>query len=228
MVNIKTESLRAVPYLDADALEGRSVNLMPLWDGEKWTIWLPDGEGVVPILVFDARFVDYVAKTPYHESDLFVPFINLLWQRASYVEVVPLIFGIINDIHNLGTSTAKLHFFHQQSDEVPNALLPRFAVTEIEYTLVVTRSIFDLLQEIISRIWDKNGKVLVKQEEVVGSEQSKWKELPKTFSKMLLSGDKPRTKDELTSRYGIPEPLAETYTRTAAFFPYLRDACVFR
>ena len=76
--------LTSIPHLDLSNLAGRHVMLMPFWDGLEWHVWTPVGEGFLHLRPKDAALGDYVAERPAREEDLFVPFIDLMWQQASW------------------------------------------------------------------------------------------------------------------------------------------------
>src|SRR5271157_1001988 len=144
------EELKKVPYLKLDELRGRSVNLMPFWDGDHWHLWVSLPEGLVEGQVIDTIEGNYVAGSPARPSDLLIPFVELMWQRASWPEVCPLISAISNDFHNMGTSIAELHHFFNSRNAIPTGAPRRFARTELEYLVILARTVFDLLQETIS------------------------------------------------------------------------------
>lgn len=75
------------------------------------------------------------------------------------------------------------------------------------------RSVFDLLQEIISKQWS-NVRLL--------DENIEKRELPETFSKAILFKGIPRTKGEFSERFGLPEQLDAFYCRYTDFFMSLR------
>lgn len=159
-MQLTLEELRTVSYLTVEHLQGRTVNLMSLWDGENWQTWFPTSRGLVQGKVIDTVEGDYVAATPAKPTDLFIPFIDLMWQHASWPEICPLISAISDDFHNMGTSIAKLrHFFDCQS-RLQRGEARRFDSTELEYIVILSRTVFDLLQEIISKIWNKRIKLL--------------------------------------------------------------------
>jgi hypothetical protein len=81
---VTIESLKAVSYLNTEHLDGRVVKLMPLWDDESWHFWVDTPEGLVEGKMVDTVEGDYVAKAAAGQSDLFIPFIHLMWQRASW------------------------------------------------------------------------------------------------------------------------------------------------
>ncbi len=215
------EELRAVSYLRTEFLGSRTINLMPLWDGENWHMWFPTPDGLVEGKVVGVVEGDYVARSVAKESDLFIPFVHLMWQRASWPDICPLISAVIDGFHRMGTSVAKLrHFFGSRATLAPGGAA-RFASTELEYILVVTRSVFDLLQEIISEIWMKGVRLPGDAAEA----RRRAHGLPRTFSRIaLFDKQRPKTADEIQKQYGLPNSLATEYSRVAPFFLRLREA----
>jgi len=219
MEGIPLQELRKVTYIDADHLEGRTVNLMPLWDGADWHLWVNTPIGMIEGKMVDAVESDYVAKTAAKQSDLFILFVHLMWQRASWREICPLIIAISDDFHNMGTSAAKLRHFFEFRNHIAPGGARRFAKTELEYTVALTRTVFDLLQEMICYIWRE--KVLL--HDAAAEAHRRQQALPRTFSKMVLDNkERPKTADEIESRYRLPRPLAEAYAATGPFFAQLR------
>lgn len=220
---VTIENLKSVSYLDPQSLgDGRSVNLMPLWDGTNWHQWveLPDS-GLIEIKMMDVAEGDYVGKGAAKPSDLFIPFIDFMWQRASWPEITGLIFAIADDFHNMGTSVAKLRLVFDCRKKLPSVGASRFAATELEYMVMLCRTVFDLMQEMISITWAK----YVRLHDTEAEQRRKRGKLPDTFSKMVLIDKKqPRTAVEIEQKYGIPKPLAQEYANIAPFFWRLRDA----
>lgn len=217
---VTIESLKSVTYLKTENLtHGRTVSLMPLWDGKSWHLWINTPEGLMEGKVIDAVQADYVAMAPAKESDLFIPFVHLMWQQASWAEVCPLIIAISDDFHNMGTSAAKLrHFFDFQRKLPPGASM-RFARTELEYLVMLCRSVYDLVQKIIAIIWKK-----IELRDPVAERRRRSMTLPDRFSRLVLHEKKRiRTASEIENRFGLPLPLAEQYAKLGAFFSQLRD-----
>lgn len=219
LVTTSLEALKVVPYLDTAQLGGRTIKLMPLWDGERWRQWLPTPLGVSEIKIVDVTEADYVALAPAKDSDLFIPFVHLMWQRASWPEVCPMISAICDDFRNMGISISKLRFFFDHRASL--TAVTRFAETELEYMLTVTRSVFDLLQEIISILW----KTCVKLFDAAAETYRRGRSLPPTFSKLVLKDkSEPKTTAEIQRIYGLPELFAQEYVRITPFFSQLRHA----
>jgi len=220
MRKITTEELSAVSYLDTKNLGNRNVNLMPLWDGDRWHLWLPTPNGLINTRPIDAVQIDYVATQPARESDLFIPFVDLMWQRASWPEICPLISAICDDFHNMGTSLAKLRLFFDSRHKIDNGFTSNFAATEVEYLIILARTIFDLLQEIISRMWSNYVRLADEEAE----SRRRGRSIPETFSKLVLREKKfLKTASEIEQQYGIPNVIAIQYERSAGFFAELRN-----
>jgi hypothetical protein len=131
-----------------------------------------------------------------------------------------MIRAICGDFRNMGVSVAKLRFIFDHRGTLPPLAASRFAETELEYIVILTRSVFDLLQEMISILWRDRVKLLDDAAEARRRSRS----LPETFSKLVLEDKRElRTASEIRERFGLPEPLAERYASIAPFFSRLRD-----
>lgn len=146
-------------------------------------------------------------------TDIYLHFLDFIAQRASFPKLRKLILGLQDDVFNLSASLAKISHLHVTRDVVGTGV-SRMVVTEIEYLFSVCRSIFDLLQEIATALWETI--------ELYDTSVEK-RPLKEKFSKMVLFKDKRSTQDEISERFGLPQPLAAYYMRNADFFLTLRD-----
>jgi hypothetical protein len=90
----------------------------------------------------------------------------------------------------------------------------RMAATEVEYILLVCRSVFDLLQEIVAKIWGA----------IAPTDPTKKKRaLKKTFSDMTLADNKLRSVRQIAEQYALPGLIAECYARHALIFLKIRQ-----
>jgi hypothetical protein len=209
--------LRKVQYLDTSSLQGRTINLMPMWDGLRWHLWIPGPDGLLDMQPFDMHEGSYVAETAAHENDLIIPFVETMWQRASWPEVAPRVSAISADFENFATSIEKLtHFFRHRDARGFSAT--QFVKTELEYMFIISRSIFDLLQEALAEIWNTRIRLL----DAAADARKKQNRLHDTFSKVVLAGDAVRTRDELIGKYAIGKVLADAYVSIAPFFVQVR------
>jgi hypothetical protein len=119
MSEIVFEELKKLPYLDMSALDDRTVKLMPLWDGTDWHMWFDTPVGLIKGKIVDTAEGDYVAKSAARPSDLFIPFVHIMWQQASWREICPLIMAISEDFHNMGTSVDPEHEENENENDEP-------------------------------------------------------------------------------------------------------------
>jgi len=220
MHKLTIEDLRIIPYLSLEHLSGRTVAMMPLWDGSQWHVWVPGPNGLINMRPTDFIETDYIALQPALDSDLCIPFVELMWQQASWPEVCPLIHAICDDFHNMGTSVAKLHHIFNTSAVLPNGMSSRFASTEIEYIVILARTIFDYLQEIISLVWNEHIALL----DPDADKYRQRRKLPRTFSKIVLRDKRDlRSMQDIVTDFRLPGPLSDSYSRIGPFFSELRD-----
>lgn len=106
-MHIQRNQLTKVLYLRPDVLGNRVIYIIPFWDGKNWYSWIPEGSELKELKPLDLSRGEYVAKTPASGTDIFIQFIDFIWQRASWPEIHPLIAGIISDFENLATIIAK-------------------------------------------------------------------------------------------------------------------------
>jgi hypothetical protein len=211
--------LAKLPHINAAALQGRTILLMPVWDGAAWNQWVDGPEGqLLKIQVVDAVRSNYLAKAAARQDDLHIPFVDLMWQRASWPTVSKLIMGICDDFHVMATIAAKLEHFHETREGIPPNLVGSFVQSEIEHLLTVVRSIFDLLQEIMAHFWNEH----VKLSDPVAEARRQKRKFPDTFRKIVLTDKTSRTATEISDSYGLPRPTSEMYEKYAPFFLSLR------
>lgn len=213
MIKVSADELAKLPHLRTDQLHGRTIPLLPHWDGKEWHSWVAANGKILPIKINDVVHSDYLATSAAAPGDILVPFVSFMTQRAYWPDVAHWFSAICDDIHNLGTALAKIDFFFAHRAEIEG--VGRFVATETEYIFTVCRSFFDLLQETISRLWERIQ--LIDQDA-----QAAKKRLKSTFSKMVLEDGKPRTSVQIQERFGLPLPLAEFYGKAAPFFRDLR------
>lgn len=218
MANISTDELRKIPYIDHAAIGERSVYLLPFWDGQVWRLWMPQQDGTLRELnPRDAIQTDYVAKERASADDLPIHFVNFMWQVAAWPEVQGPLRAILEDFHNLATSVAKIdHFFECYSQIGFGGTL--FVATELEYMLIQCRSVFDQLQETISRLW--STRVRLSNEQL----QKKKRTPSNSFANVVFEGQRIRDAKEIAKKYQFPSTLSEAYVDVSAFFASIRTA----
>jgi hypothetical protein len=219
-MEVPASALTKIPWINPRAIDGRRINLMPHWDGEKWNVYHFHGKIVIPLQVFDISASEYLATAPQRPTDIRIPFAEIMWQRASFTDTTRFIHGILRDFANFSTSVHKLKFLHSKRSEIPDLIVCDYARTEIEYILSLARGIFDLLQELFSVLWSG----YVKLRDPIREKARKQAKMPTSFARVVLKGgSKITTAEELSRRWGLPEILAAEYVGVAPFFLNLRD-----
>lgn len=214
---ISRSALAIVPYLDLSRLGDRVVNLMLLWDGTEWHAWFPVHDNLQHMKPADVVLLsDYVARTAADENDVWIPFVEFMWQRASWPETRPAVSGISADFHNFATSAAKLEFYFKAHEGIGGGI-SHFVATEMEYLFTTSRSVLDLLHEAVSSIWRTRIKLIDPD-----AEKHK-RQLPKRLSRLLLRDDESvRSAEEICEKYRLPASLASAYVNMAPFFQKVR------
>lgn len=207
--------IRKVSYIKVDSFDDRVIPMQPCYLGEsKWEAWISTEKGLLPMKVVDVADACYFSKEPARATDVHIGFISLIIKRAYFKDLVHFENGILEDINNLSASVTKINLFHEIWRSDNKKVARRFVTTEMEYIFKVCRSLFDLLQEIIMKIWSRFKYIDL---------SLTTKNLKPTFSKMVLSDNKLSTAEEIAERFQLPMPLAEFYRRNGIFFSWLRS-----
>lgn len=207
--------LYKVSYIKMEHIDERIAPLQPCYLGNsEWESWFSTEQGLLPMKIVDIVDACYFSKEPARDGDIYLNFINLIMKRAYFKDLAHFEQGIIEDINNLSASITKIDLFHEAWRAGNKKITRRFVTTEIEYILKVCRSIFDLLQEVIMRIWSRFKYI---------DPNLKTKRLMKSFASMILKDEKLSTTEQIAEKFLIPVPLAEFYNRNGSFFLWLRS-----
>jgi len=218
-MQLNPDALRALPFLAVDDMGDRVVNLMPLWDGTAWHQWLPHEGQLIKMQMVGVVVGEYLAQIAEAPTDLSIPFLGFAWQRASWPELCGHWRHLTDDIHNLATCVAKLEHFVSEREAIGLGACA-FVQTELEYLMVLARSVFDLLQELIARVWKERVRLL----DPAAEADRKQRELPAEFSRIVLKGkSEVRSAEEILAKFPVSPGLAGAYASAGAFFSRVRD-----
>ncbi len=210
---VTISQLAKTGYINTLDLEGRFIPSLSFHDGD-WRLWIAAGNQDEMLLEIkgvpaEACYFSRQAEAP---TDLFLFFLDFLAQRANYLEMKYAFGGIQDDIFNLSGSLAKLALLEHSHDAIPHGL-SRMAAGEVEYFLIVLRSLFDLFQEILMKLWDS---VVLLDKDIPK------KRLNSSFSKMLTFNGKPADAGIISKRFGLPIQIAAQYESAAPIFTALK------
>lgn len=215
MMTIRTELLAEIPYLNHADLAGRFISSLSFYDGGEWQIWLLGGEGSEQKLFRMQGWPAegcYFARSPVETGDLYLPSFDFVGRIACFAELQKTVSAIQDDLLNLSTSLAKLAHLQSVKDRIPRGL-SRMATTEVEYVVLVCRSLFDLFQEILLKLWDRVQLI---------DPAARKRRLKSSFARTMLVGEQPLAPFEIADRFGLPLQIAECYGRAADVFLALR------
>ncbi len=210
---ISLELLRDLKHLDVNNLNGRIVPFHALHDGQTWHLWFPGDDRLFHTDKGILGEGCYYAAERAGADDIHFACLEFLQQRTYWPDVAGFVDGIYGDLQNAGASLSKLQLIFEHAN--PKTHDPaRMVVTEIEYVFLTCRSIFDLLQEIMLRLWKKTQ---------LADKSVKKKELPESYRDMLFHKGEQLSADDIASRYGLPKDIAAIYVESAPFFLWLRS-----
>lgn len=211
---VSIDELRKVPFIDVANLHGRVISTLSFYVDDEWQLWITVAGGQLINIKGEPGEGFYFSKDRARSDDLFLGFLDFIAQQACWAEALKALEGIKNDFFNICASLAKLDIlFEYSKSSARNSSCSRLVLTELEYLFGLCRSIYDLLQEIISTQWAR-VKLL--------DGAPKKTQLPSTFSRVVLDGERIRSAEELTAKYHIPKDIADFYVRSAPFFLTLR------
>lgn len=215
-MEVTLENFKKISYLAFDALDGRVVPLLPCYIGNaEWEMWFQVESELTRLPIVDvADGCCYFSSHPVDGADMHSSFISKIVKTAYWPDLVHFERGILEDILNLATSASKVNLFHELWLSDKNKVTSRYVTTELEYIFKVCRSLFDLLQEVIQKIWSRFQYI---------DSDKKTKKLKSTFSKMLYENNNLSSSEEIAEKYMLPQPLAEFYCRHGVFFDWLRS-----
>jgi hypothetical protein len=206
--------LSGIPFIDHAELSrgGRFLANLMYYDG-RWRVWARAGKDKFVEILGEPAEAFYFAPAPENELDFTSDFLTVIAQRANFSELVHPFSAIQDDIFNLSAAIAKLELVFE-NQELERAGSTRMAATEVEYILFICRGLFDFLQEIVTKLWDRI--------ELHDTAVPKRK-LKKSFADMTLKGDSVRTAEEIAGQFHVPMFLAEYYARQAPIFIKIRE-----
>lgn len=213
------EEAKKLPYVTHLPNDGRAISNHSFYDHENkdWILYLPIKNGkLARIAGGEVVTGGYLAsKSANPSKDLEFPLGTFIIQHLSFRGIINLLYGVESDFHNCSSILEKYLLISLQSKEQRDGAIQLF-VAELEYLVIIIRSIYDLLQKI-----SKLAAALVRNLDEPHNRIVE--ELPDSFAKVVMHGSHRRSKGELIERYRLPPPLAEFYIAESEYFQWLRD-----
>lgn len=206
---IKIDEIKKLSHANCNDMQDRIFPLHPLLDAKKeWNMWIPTPEGKLQKIMATPVESNYFSKEPEKKEDIRFEFLEFLHKRASWSDIYYWMNGANGDIYNLASSLAKIDIlFEENKSNKTN--ISRMVATELEYIFITCRSLFDLLQKIIQKLWEKTN--IAKQT------------LNPSFRKMVMKNESLISAEEIEKKYLIPKELAKIYHEHGPFFKWMRE-----
>ena len=211
-MSVPYEELAKISFLDATDLDDRFLKTLLFHADGRWWMWAETDVGLIEMNIAAPAEGGYFAAAPERADDFGFRFLNLFVQKANFLDVGFFVSSFEDDFYNLLGSLKKLEFLFQEREKFGHGVT-RVAKCEIELAIYICRSIFDIIQEIFLRTWERITLL---------DQTVKKKRLKKSFSDMVLFGGVARTVENYTSTFGIPVRVAEFYVNNSEFFLGLR------
>jgi hypothetical protein len=216
-VQIDMKEFAKVTYLRAGLVTDRTVNLVPLWEGGEWRMWIPGPDGL--FLMKPREYAEglYAARESARPDDIYFPFSEFVWKHATWPDLCHWITSINDDLQNLAAALAKIDFLWDMRERVAQTFsLGRFVKNEVEYILTVCRSVLDELHEIVAALWSRVTLLDVEA-------QKGKRPLDKKLSRMILREGKLMSADEIVEHRNVPLGLANLYAGAGPFLATVRQ-----
>jgi hypothetical protein len=208
--------IHKLPYLRRVPDHGRTIPLKPFWEPEsgEWHVYFPvssselgrlaGGEPVV------GSYLSSQAADPQQDREW--PLGSFVIQHLSFPEVLPWLDRFEHRYYQLAVAMDKYDLVSGSPTERNRYYM---VLAELEYVILIVRSLYDLLQRLIG--------ALARTVHVPGDlERRLIANLPESFAKVVLEGEKERSADAIAARYQLPLPIATFFHREAASFRILR------
>lgn len=219
MNTIPKREIAKVPYISHIPNDGRTIFLLPYFDhGDRdWHLYMEVKPGELGRVAGGESVVGtYFSSKPVDpKRDIYFPLATLIVQHLSFPILAGSLHALELDFHNFAAILEKFLVISLQPKPKRNGA-SLLVSTELEYLIIVIRSVYDLLQKLA-----KYASALIKTVET--PHKPMVKELPDSFARIALDGDRLRSQDEIMSHYQLPSPLACFYAEEALYFKHLRD-----
>ena len=213
------EQLRKLPYLRNVPKDGRTVPLLTFFrrTAQDWHLYLPVKPGELGRLAGGEPISgSYLASAPADPGiDFELKLGTLIVQHMSFSDLLEQFGKLENDVHRCSAvlETYDVLWAVRASKERSASLLIQ---SQLEYLLFLLRAMYDVLQAVV--------QIVARKLVLVGGDgRPALKNLPHSFSDIVIKDRQFRPLGEIQSRWKVPCPLAEWYVSEGPFFQLLRD-----
>ena len=218
MGHITTAEFDKVPYVENVPTDGRAIVLQSFYDESEddWHLYLEVQPGTLGRIAGGEPVIGgYYASVPADATqDIHFPLGSFVAQHLSYPNIVAALGTLQSDVFQFCCVLEKYEMIvGRRGEEV--SVVAAMLQSELEHLLTLIRSFYDLLQ-----VFSKRATALIRP--TTDRSTRLVDDLPGSFAKLVLDGERPRAATELVERHRLPLPIAEFYAREAPWFAKLR------
>jgi hypothetical protein len=208
---IPCDEIAKLPWLVTVPTDGRIVPLQNYFEvaTRDWHLYVEHEPGKL-IRLADGEAISgaYYGKGPADSiRDLEFPLGELVTQYLSFQGVLGALALLDNDVHRFAAILEKYELMWRHRKD-SHLMASHLVESELEYLLLLLRSFYDCLQNVIRNIcsrlyWPGDPPRRVA------------KDLPASFRAVVLAEKEIRDASQIAARFEIPSPLAEWYRSEA-------------
>jgi len=215
------EPYKVLPYINFDTLvksNGRQILIAPFYEDNtfQYPVFSKDKNRIIflkGILSQDEGL--YIAKEINDKNqDAYFKIVDFMYRYCSYPNIIPHLGSLIDNYINIFTVVSKIDSYLDLVNKIRKSMISDFIKTDFEYVFMIGRIAYDILQQIVSTLW--NGVKLV--------DKSETKKLPTNFTKIIMKPKNagPRTAEEISTVFNLPSDFANFYIEQVNFFEKLK------
>ena len=215
-MTIDPEKYLDLPYIDALHSDGRLVVMRSYYDHEsgEWVMHHPHDDGLIRLkIVGMVRGTYYSHASADPDRDLILPLSTVTAMNLSFPGVQGPVSAIESDLHHF---CSLLETYRILTTHPPQEGLADLVLVQFEALVLLIRQVFDHLQKVAHSLCKSVHDIETPTQRLI-------EDLPSSFAKVVLHGDRVRSSKEITERFRLPEPISQFYEKHAAWFKALRD-----
>jgi len=197
---VNKDELKKVPHITHIPSDGRVIFLQPYLDkrDNKFKMHVPQGDKLTWVFAEPVEACYYSEKIIDESKDIYLALIDVVARYYSFGTVINTLLRIMRDILNSSVVIEKYFVFLDLYRKTKDTLVSNLVTTDLEYLFGNTRSLYDLLQNLIQDLWKRASK----------------RDLPKDSFYAIIKQDP----ENLKRKYNLPESLIKYYIDTKDFF----------
>ena len=200
---MKRELIQQIPFIDEIPPELEFLFLQPYYDLQTndFKMYIQDNDKLSFVYAEPVEACYWSEKIIDDKSDIYIGLLDIISRQYSYNVMSNILMGLKNDIINMSVYIEKYFLLNKNYLENKEIMISSILKTDLECFFGNTRSIFDLINNIIVVLYKKRYK----------------KNMPDSFRKLVE-----KDQVQLRSKYGLQDPMINLLNKWKSFFIDIR------